>query len=175
MAVGIEDVVSVKILETGIVPPVPNFKEVDPELGNLNLSKGGAYPVRYALRLGAGFGSQISMTLMRWMPTPDGRRPAPTALGYRYRIEDTQAWNAWLKKLTGYEVPEIEVVQRTLRVKDQGPTARIEMAAGNRSATARIVAATSQAHLRLPAAPPSVEFRRLRQRRACSPARMRFR
>ena len=41
MAVGIEDVVGVKILETGIVPPVPNFKEVDPELGMLNLSKGG--------------------------------------------------------------------------------------------------------------------------------------
>jgi acyl transferase domain-containing protein/NAD(P)-dependent dehydrogenase (short-subunit alcohol dehydrogenase family)/acyl carrier protein len=126
MAVGIEDVVSVKILETGIVPPVPNFKEVDPELGNLNLAKGGAYPVRYALRLGAGFGSQISMTLMRWMPTPDGRRPAPSALGFRYRVEDPTAWNAWLKKMTGYEVPEIEVVQRTLRVKDQGPTAYAE-------------------------------------------------
>jgi 3-oxoacyl-(acyl-carrier-protein) synthase len=56
MAVGIEDVVSVKILETGVVPAVPNFREVDPELGPLNLSKGGPYPVRYALRLGAGFG-----------------------------------------------------------------------------------------------------------------------
>ena len=126
MAVGIEDVVSVKILETGIVPPVPNFKEVDPELGPLNLSKGGPYPVRYALRLGAGFGSQICMTLMRWSPTPDGKRPLPTALGYRYRIEDTLAWNNWLKRLTGYENPELEVVQRTLRAKDQGPTARIE-------------------------------------------------
>ena len=76
MAVGIEDVVSVKILETGIVPAVPNFKEVDPELGPLNLSKGGSYPVRYALRLGAGFGSQICMTLLRWTPTPDGQTTA---------------------------------------------------------------------------------------------------
>jgi NAD(P)-dependent dehydrogenase (short-subunit alcohol dehydrogenase family)/acyl carrier protein len=126
MAVGIEDVVSVKILETGIVPPVPNFREVDPELGPLNLSKGGAYPVRYALRLGAGFGSQICMTLLRWTPTPDGRRPAPSSLGYRYRIEDPVAWNAWLKRLTGYGSPELEVVQRTLRAKDQGPTARME-------------------------------------------------
>ena len=40
--------VAVKALETGLVPPVPNFKEVDPELGLLNLSKGGAYPVQYA-------------------------------------------------------------------------------------------------------------------------------
>ena len=54
MGVGIEDVVAIKALETGIVPPVPNFKEVDPSLGHLNLSIGGAYPVQYALRLAAG-------------------------------------------------------------------------------------------------------------------------
>ena len=45
MGAGIEEVVAVKSLETGIVPPVPNFREIDPELGPLNLSKGGAYPV----------------------------------------------------------------------------------------------------------------------------------
>ena len=122
MGVGIEDAVSIKILETGIVPPVPNFREVDPELGNLNLSKGGSYPVRYVLRLAAGFGSQISMTLLEWIPGTDGRRPAPSALGYAYRVEDTAAWNAWLKRATGYAAPEIEVERRTLRVKDQWPT-----------------------------------------------------
>ena len=89
MGTGIEDVVAVKALETGCVPPVANFKEVDPELGPLNLSKGGAYPVEYALRLGAGFGSQISMTLLRWVPAKDGVRPSPNALGYAYRIADT--------------------------------------------------------------------------------------
>ena len=61
MGAGIEDVVAIKALETGIVPPVPNFKEPDPELGELNLSTGGAHPVEYALRLAAGFGSQIAM------------------------------------------------------------------------------------------------------------------
>ena len=76
MGVGIEDVVAVKALETGIVPPVPNFKEPDPDLGQLNLSIGGVYPVRYALRLAAGFGSQISMMMLRWVPTPDGQRPS---------------------------------------------------------------------------------------------------
>ncbi len=88
MGAGIEDVVAVKALETGCVPPVANFKEVDPELGQLNLSKGGAYPVEYALRLGAGFGSQISMTLLHWVTTKDGVRPSPNALGYAYRIAD---------------------------------------------------------------------------------------
>ena len=88
MATGIEDVLAVKALETGLVPPVANFKEVDPELGPLNLSKGGAYPVEYALHLGAGFGSQISMILLRWVPTKDGVRRSPKALGYAYRIAD---------------------------------------------------------------------------------------
>jgi len=119
MAVGVEDVVGVKILETGIVPPVPNFKEVDPELGMLNLSHGGSYPVQYALRLGAGFGSQICMTLSRWIPPSDGRHRRPEDLGYAYRIADETAWRSWVKRISGYEAPEIEVVQRTLRIKDQ--------------------------------------------------------
>ena len=33
MGAGIEEVVAVKALETGIVPPVANFREIDPELG----------------------------------------------------------------------------------------------------------------------------------------------
>ena len=76
MATGIEDVLAVKALETGLVPPVPNFKEVDPELGLLNLSKGGAYPIQYAIHLGAGFGSQISMMFLRWTPVEEWRASA---------------------------------------------------------------------------------------------------
>jgi len=124
MGTGIEDVVAVKALETGVVPPVANFKEVDPELGALNLSKGGAYPVEYALRLGAGFGSQISMTLLHWLPTTDGARPSPNALGYAYRIVDEAAWNGWLSHMTGQLTAELEVVRHTLRVRDKGPMAR---------------------------------------------------
>ena len=120
MGTGIEEVVAVKALETGCVPPVANFKEVDPELGPLNLSKGGIYPVEYALHLGAGFGSQISMVLLRWVATKDGVRPSPNALGYSYRIVDTNAWNAWLSRMAGLPAAELEVVHRTLRVRDQG-------------------------------------------------------
>ena len=75
MGAGIEDVVAIKALETGIVPPVANFRDPDPELGDLTLSQGGEYAVEYALRLAAGFGSQIAMTLMRRVPAPDGARP----------------------------------------------------------------------------------------------------
>ena len=120
MAVGIEDVVAIKALETGIVPPVANIKERDPEFGVLNLSKGGAYPVRYALRLGAGFGSQISMSLLRWIPNPDGVRRSPDALGYAYRVEDPAAWTGWLARVSGDPAAEVEVVSRTLRVVDRG-------------------------------------------------------
>src|SRR5208337_3497523 len=95
------------------------------ELGALNLSKGGAYPVQYALHLGAGFGSQISMMLLRWVPTKDGLRQEPNALGYSYRIADETAWNAWLSRMAGRPVADLEVVHRTLRVRDQGLAARI--------------------------------------------------
>jgi acyl transferase domain-containing protein/NAD(P)-dependent dehydrogenase (short-subunit alcohol dehydrogenase family)/acyl carrier protein len=118
MAAGIEDVLAVKALETGCVPPVPNFQEIDPELGSLNLSKGGKYPVEYALRLGAGFGSQISMTLLRWIASTNGVRRAPEALGYAYRIADQKAWNTWLASVAGPHSPDLEVVNRTLRVRD---------------------------------------------------------
>ena len=119
MATGIEDVLAVKALETGVVPPVANFKEVDPELGTLNLSKGGAYPVEYALRLGAGFGSQISMSLLRWVATKDGVHRRPNALGYAYRIVDENCWNSWLTQIAGHSTTDLEVVHRTLRVRDQ--------------------------------------------------------
>ena len=118
MGTGIEDVVAVKALETGCAPPVANFKEVDPELGPLNLSKGGAYPVDYALRLGAGFGSQISMTLLHWVAPADGARTSPHALGYASRIADQNVWSAWLSRVAGQPAVNLEVVQRTLRVKD---------------------------------------------------------
>ncbi|HSN84171.1 MAG TPA: SDR family NAD(P)-dependent oxidoreductase [Polyangiales bacterium] len=121
MGAGMEDAAAVKILETGMVPPVANFKEVDPELGALNLSRGGSYPVRYALRLGAGFGSQISLALLRWVPSPDGSRPSPRALGYATRVHDEDTFRRWIAQETGYARPELEVVHRTLRVKEQGP------------------------------------------------------
>ena len=129
MGTGIEDVVAVKALETGCVPPVANFKEVDPELGQLNLSKGGAYPVEYAIHLGAGFGSQISMMLLHWIKTKNGIRPSPNALGYAYRIADANAWSAWLSSIAGRPVADLEVVHRTLRVRDQGAAARVADAA----------------------------------------------
>ena len=153
MGTGIEDVVAVKALETGCVPPVANFKEVDPELGPLNLSKGGAYPVEYAMHLGAGFGSQISMMLLHWVKTKDGVRPSPNALGYAYRIADASVWSEWLKSVAGRPVADLEVVRRTLRVPDQGATARVPVAAQESKTEPAKTAASMQSTQAPPPAP----------------------
>ncbi|HVM70400.1 MAG TPA: acyltransferase domain-containing protein, partial [Anaerolineales bacterium] len=110
MGVGIEDVVAVKALEYGIVPPIANIQdgfEPDPELGDLNLSRGGKYPVQYSLRLGAGFGSQIAMSLLRKIP------------GQGERVNN-QIYERWLSDISGYPATELEVAQRTLHIKNQG-------------------------------------------------------
>ena len=133
MGVGIEDVVAVKALETGLVPPVANFKEVDPELGPLHLSPGGFHDIEWALRLGAGFGSQISMVLLRRTPPASPTRPAPDELGYAYRITSQATWAEWLARMSGEQDPELEVVARTLRAKDHHGAAHAEPVA----ATAR--------------------------------------
>ncbi len=159
MGAGIEDVLAVKSLETGMVPPIANVKEVDPDLGHLNLSKGGAYPVRYALRLGAGFGSQISMSLLRWVPSPDGVRPEPDELGFDQRIMDADAWKLWLRTVSGHDDAEIEVVARTLRVVDVGPPAVPPAPAARRAAPAPAPASslTAPPSAEAPVAPPAPE------------------
>ncbi|MGB9799729.1 MAG: SDR family NAD(P)-dependent oxidoreductase [Thermanaerothrix sp.] len=114
MGVGIEDVLAVKALQYGRVPPIANIDdgfEPDPELGDLNLSRGGVFPLRYALRLGAGFGSQIAMALLRRIDDKGER-------------VDHRVYQRWLADLAGYEQAELEVVQRTLRIRHAGPPQR---------------------------------------------------
>ena len=111
MGVGVEDVIAAKALEFGIVPPIANYDgqfEPDPELGDLNLSHGGAYPIKYSLRLGAGFGSQIAMTLLRKIEGSGERVNKPL-------------YQQWLAAVSGYPQPEMEVVQHNLRIKHTGP------------------------------------------------------
>jgi acyl carrier protein len=87
MGVGIEDVVAVKALETGVVPPVPNYKEVDPDLGSLNLSVGGVYPIGTPSP-GRRLRLADQHAALRWVPSPDGRRPHPDELGVATGIAD---------------------------------------------------------------------------------------
>ena len=107
MGAGLEDAIAVRCLNTGIVPPIANFKEADPELEGITLSKGGHYDFKYALRLAAGFGSQIGMTLLEKM----------WSVG-EPRISDPAKHEAWLKQISHQENPVLEVEHNTLRVKD---------------------------------------------------------
>ncbi len=107
MGAGLEDVIAVRCLSTGLVPPIANFKEADPELEGITLSKGGHYNFKYALRLAAGFGSQIGMTLLEKSWTVG-----------EPRIFDEAKHTAWLKEISGQQNPVLEVVQNTLRIKD---------------------------------------------------------
>ena len=63
MGVSFEDVAAVEVLRRQIVPPVINYAEADPYLGDLSISPGGPYKCRYALRFAAGFGSQVAFAL----------------------------------------------------------------------------------------------------------------
>jgi acyl transferase domain-containing protein/acyl carrier protein len=102
MAVGIEDASMLYGLLTQRIPPIANHKEQDPELGNLNLSKGGHYPnVEYGLRFAAGFGSQIALSLLRRWPV-EGERI------------DGQRLLAWVRSLAGTDDVVFRVLQNKL-------------------------------------------------------------
>ena len=125
MATGIEDVLAVKALETGLVPPVANFKEVDPELGVAELveRRGLSDSICVASGRRLRFADQHDSVALG----ADQGWPAsqPEDLGYAYRILDKSAWEAWLSRMAGRPVADLEVVHRTLRVRDQGLAAQI--------------------------------------------------
>ncbi len=64
MAVGIEESVAVLSLLNGVAPPIANLKEVDEEFQGLTFSQGEKGDYEYALRLSAGFGSQIAFLFL---------------------------------------------------------------------------------------------------------------
>ncbi|MGC8728064.1 MAG: SDR family NAD(P)-dependent oxidoreductase [Elusimicrobiales bacterium] len=111
MGASIEDAVAVRALNTGIVPPIANYKEPDPELSGINLSKGGKYNLKYAIRFAAGFGSHMGMSFIEKIYTAGEKR-----------IFDEKKYNDWLKRISGYDSVELEVVNRALRIKDKGPS-----------------------------------------------------
>jgi 3-oxoacyl-(acyl-carrier-protein) synthase/NAD(P)-dependent dehydrogenase (short-subunit alcohol dehydrogenase family)/phosphopantetheinyl transferase/acyl carrier protein len=89
MGAGVEDTVAIKSLQYQLVPPIPNLKERDPDLGELTLSTGGHYDVRFALRLAAGFGSQLA--LAAWKKIANGDE----------RVGDPARHAAWLARVGG--------------------------------------------------------------------------
>jgi 3-oxoacyl-(acyl-carrier-protein) synthase len=87
MGANIEDGVAIKALEKGLIPPIANLAELDDELNDLYFSRGESKQVDYALRLAAGFGSQVVIALFRRLFEGD-------------RFEDGK-YDEWLEKIGG--------------------------------------------------------------------------
>jgi len=104
MGVGVEDVVALRCLQKGLIPPIPNLRQPDPEFADLRLSRGGTHEASYALRLAAGFGSQIIVSLYKVISREENR------------IADLPAHRNWLRQVTGFSDPVVAVEERTLRV-----------------------------------------------------------
>ena len=121
MGAGIEDVVAIKALETGIVPPVPNYKEPDPELGTLNLS------------LRRGLPGELRPAPGRRLRLPGRHDPAaldadarrPSARARASSATPTASWtrppgSACSTDAAGRAGRPLEVDHRRLRVVDAG-------------------------------------------------------
>jgi acyl transferase domain-containing protein/NAD(P)-dependent dehydrogenase (short-subunit alcohol dehydrogenase family)/acyl carrier protein/phosphopantetheinyl transferase len=104
MGAGIEDATALKALQYGVVPPVANLEQPDAELGALTLSRGERHDYRYNLRLAAGFGSQLALSVWKAVARGDDR------------LADPARRAAWLHQVTGYDAAREVVEQRTLRV-----------------------------------------------------------
>ncbi len=104
MGVGIEDVLAVKALETGIVPPIANVKEVDPDLGHLNLSKGGRVPgdVCTAPRRRVRFADQHVAPAVGRQPRRQPRRGRRARLRLPHRRPGR--WVGMAPDVSGYDV-----------------------------------------------------------------------
>ncbi len=104
MGVGVEDVVAVRCLQKRMLPPIPNLRQPDPDFADLNLSSGGSCETNYALRLAAGFGSQIVMSLYKVFSRDENR------------IVDLTSHRNWLRDVTGYADPVVSIENRALKV-----------------------------------------------------------
>ena len=102
MGVGLEDAIVIRGLAAGRLPPIANFSEPDSSLGELNLCTGGEHNLTYALRHGAGFGSQIALTFLKRIAQSDTARFTPG------RIEN------WIQEQTGSSSIHLRLLDRKM-------------------------------------------------------------
>ena len=119
----------------------------------------------YALRLAAGFGSQVAMSLLRWTPVPDGRRRAPERARLRLPGRRPGRVAAVARPASPVKTDSrLEVDRRRLRVVDTGAGHHPGRRSGPRRAGCRRPA---------PRSPPRAGRDRGRRRRTAATARRR--
>lgn len=102
MGAGVEEAVAIKAIEKAQVPPIYNIDRIDPALAGFNFSRGEARRPQFALRLGAGFGSQLAFVLFA------AHRPEARVV--------LEAHRAWLAALGGDEA-SLFLDGRVLKIK----------------------------------------------------------
>ena len=120
MGAGIEDVVAIKALETGIVPPVPNYKEPDPDarraqpLAGRRLPGPPRPPARRRLRLPDRHVA-AALDPAPGRSAPRSRASSGTPTGSPTRRPGSAGWT----RCAGIPGARLEVVTRRLRVVDR--------------------------------------------------------
>ncbi len=87
MGAGIEEAVAIKAMEKGKLPPIANSDKIDPAFSMFKFSKGEKIRLKYALRLAAGFGSQLAFALFKLN-------------SYTHRF-DSPVYVKWLESIEG--------------------------------------------------------------------------
>jgi acyl transferase domain-containing protein/NAD(P)-dependent dehydrogenase (short-subunit alcohol dehydrogenase family)/acyl carrier protein len=84
LGASIEEAVSARALQYQRIPPVVNYKEQDPYLEGLNLSKGGEYEFEFVLRAVSAFGGHGNYHLLQRLAKGDDR------------IIDSKVYSDWI-------------------------------------------------------------------------------
>lgn len=108
MGASLEDAVAIKGLQRQTLPAVANLTDVDPMFADLQFADGRPIDRTYAIRFGAGFGSQIALAIYRRIATSETR------------MQDAEQYHRWLHAQGAAEQAGLEIVHRTLRVANQG-------------------------------------------------------
>jgi acyl transferase domain-containing protein/NAD(P)-dependent dehydrogenase (short-subunit alcohol dehydrogenase family) len=103
----IEEAVAAKCLQYQKAPPVVNYKEPDPELEGLKLSRGGSHSFDYILRMVAGFGGQGNYLFMQRLASGEER------------VIDRSCYESWLEGIAGSKDPVLELKGRILTFKER--------------------------------------------------------
>ena len=141
MGAGLEDALAVRMLHKRRVPPIPHLEQTDESLGNLTFSDGSETDLDYAIRLAAGFGSQLALGVWRRRAQSENRL-------------DQATFDRWLKNDVGLENPEVWVEKRVLKARTQGVNVKAQPTVAAPAPVAPAPAAPVAPTPPVPEAPP---------------------
>ena len=107
LGAALEDAALVKVLQTGIAPPIANLKDISDDFKDLRLAKTAVHgDFQFGFHIAAGFGSHLAFAFFK-------------------RIEENKTENnprylTWLKAVTGSSAPQLREFNNTLMAEAGG-------------------------------------------------------